>query len=898
MGPGRKSAMMTPSSKPSWHQRTIGDIANEYKVDIKIGLSKKAAQLQLKRYGLNELEDQKRRGVFRLILEQFTDLTVAILLIAAAISLVIGDSIDSIVIICIVVINAFIGLIQTYRADKALAELHKLSMGYAVVLREGLIEKLPVNLLVPGDIVSLEAGNHVPADLRLFEVAQLKIDESSLTGESVTIDKQSEVLQSLGSDALGDRLNMAYKGTAVTHGHARGLVVATGMATEIGTIAELLKAEDKVTPLQKKLSSLGKQLSVAVLLICASIFIAGVLRGEDLLEMALLAISLSVAAIPESLPVVITVLLALGARNMIRLHVLTRKLASLEILGSVTVICSDKTGTLTQNRMHAELLLADGGEWFGDTPCDDLIQIEVLRAAALCNDSTYISGKPDAPWLGDPTETALVNMAMLAKINKIDLDLMLPRMHEEPFNSERKRMTTFHSAKEGYVAYTKGAPESVLAVCESQWSPEGSRQLYSEFIIQQANSLASKGMRVIAFARRNHQALPTTGSVGDVESQLEFLGLIALIDPPREEVGLAVSQCLKAGIAPVMITGDHPATALAIALQLGIVDDEKSVVLTGANLTLMSDEELSHQCQKVRIYARVDPSQKIRIVKALQARGNIVAMVGDGVNDAPAIKRADVGIAMGKGGTDIAREASSMTLLDDNYSTIVVAIKEGRRVYDNICKFIRYALTGNSGELWVLFLAPLFFLPIPLLPIHILWINLVTDGLPGFAFAVEPAEPDLMDRPPRAPNQSIFSGGMWQHILIVGFTIGVLTLGVQAWAIDAQNPNWQTMVFTVLTFSQIIHILASRNQNQFFWNTNLFANPWLLSSVLLALGLQMAVVYVPALNQLFKTSPLSAYELGICLGAALMTGIITEILKAVHKVFHLKRHSRLHSLEK
>ncbi len=610
--------------------------------------------------------------------------------------------------------------------------------------------------------------------------------------------------------------------------------------------------------------------------ICVLVFVAGVLRGEDPVLMILTAVSLAVAAIPEALPAVVTVLLALGARRMVSQNALIRRLPSVETLGSVTFICADKTGTLTQNRMHAERLLAHGVPWVPGEGAPLALHQELLRAAALCNDA---SRQPDGAWAGDPTETALTEVALQAGLEKAALDLQFERVQELPFDSGRKRMSTLHRVKSGFMAYTKGAPESVIPLCTSQWLADGAVPLQPAQVLAEAQAMAAQGLRVLALARRSHAALPAPGDIDTVESALCLIGLIGLIDPPREAAADAVRDCQTAGITPVMITGDHPATALAIARRLGIVLDGESVVLTGADLSAMSEQALRDRVASVRVYARVDPAQKIRIVEALQARGEFVAMTGDGVNDAPALKRADIGVAMGRGGTDVAREAASLVLLDDNFATIVAAVREGRRIYDNIRKFVRYAMTGNSGEIWTIFLAPLLGLPIPLLPIHILWVNLVTDGLPGLALAAEPAERGIMQRPPRRPQESLFSQGLWQHILWVGLLIAGLCLLVQAWALSTNHAHWQTMVFTVLTLSQMAHVLAIRSETKSLWQLRLGSNRPLLGAVLLTFFLQMATIYVPLLNPVFKTEPLSVSELLICLAASAVVFLAVEIEK-------------------
>ena len=874
---------MTPA-----HLRDIHELAQEHGVDPAAGLPHSEATQRAQTHGPNALPDARRRGWLALLAEQFTDFMVLVLLGAAVISGLVGELTDTLVILVIVVLNAIIGFVQAWRADQAMAALQQLAAAQATVLRSGQIHTVPAHTLVPGDIVLLEAGNQIPADLRLFEIAQLQVDESALTGESVTVAKHTQTLRAEDASSLGDQTNMAFKGTTATHGRARGLVVATGMRTELGKVATLLDSDDRSTPLQRRLAAFGKRLALAVIAICVVIFTVGVLRGEAPLLMALTAISLAVAAIPEALPAVVTVLLALGARRMVAVHALARRLPSVETLGSVTTICSDKTGTLTQNRMHAELLMADGLRWTPGDPLPGPLHAEALRAAALCNDAS-LQAKADASspsadaWAGDPTETALVMAAHAGGLDKAALDAHWPRVQEQPFDSDRKRMTTFHrqEAGAGFVAYTKGAPEAVLPRCTSLWSPDGApRPLDAAALLAQAQQLAAQGLRVLALARRDHERLPDTNALEAVESHLQLLGLIALIDPPRPEAQRAVRDCVAAGITPVMITGDHPATARAIAHRLGIVDNAQAPVLTGADLARMDDATLQARALRVRVYARVDPAQKIRIVQALQTQGQFVAMTGDGVNDAPALKQADIGVAMGRGGTDVAREASSLVLLDDNFATIVAAVREGRRIYDNIRKFVRYAMTGNSGEIWTIFLAPLLLLPIPLQPIHILWVNLVTDGLPGLALAAEPAERGIMQRPPRAPNESLFAHGMWQHILGIGLLIGGLCLAVQAWALHTGHAHWQTMVFTVLTLAQMAHVIAIRSESEPIWRIGLTSNRPLLGAVALTLALQLATIYVPALNPLFKTEPLSWDELAICVGAALIVYGVVELEKA------------------
>jgi len=854
------------------HTQHASEVARHLGVAVNEGLAADEVALRTQRHGQNRLPEAPPRPLWKRVLDQFRDFMILVLLAAAVLSGLIGDVADTVVILVIVALNAAIGFWQEWRADQAMLALQRMAAPHATVRRNGGgVQVVDTAALVPGDVVLLEAGNLVPADLRLHDVAQLRVDESALTGESVTVEKTPQHLPA-GASALGDRINMAYKGTLVTHGRATGLVVATGAKTELGQVATLLGgAPLRATPLQKRLAAFGMRLSVVVLAICVIVFAIGVLRGEPVLLMALTAISLAVAAIPEALPAVVTVLLALGARRLATVNALVRRLPSVETLGSVSVICSDKTGTLTLNRMQ----LRQHRTWSGpDT--------ELWTALVLCNDA--VAGAQG--WVGDPTETALLQAAQDAGVDVQALQQAQPRRHEWPFDAERKRMSTLHTQGSGWRAYVKGAPESVLPRCS------GGDEL--DKALATALAWAAAGMRVLAVARRDGSGDVGATAAEDFERGLAFIGLVGLIDPPRPEARAAVAECLAAGVRPVMITGDHPATALAIARDLGIADSGAGngggtgkgtgAVLTGTELAGLDDAALAAAAMRVSVYARMDPAQKIRIVQALQSQGQFVAMTGDGVNDAPALQAADIGVAMGRGGTDVAREASSLVLLDDNFATIVGAVREGRRIFDNIRKFIRYALTGNSGEIWVLFLAPLLGLPIPLLPIHILWVNLVTDGLPGLALAAEPAERGVMQRPPRPPGESVFAHGLWQHALCVGLLIGALCLGVQAWALGGGGgadgrAHWQTMVFTVLTLAQMAHLLAIRSERNSLFSQGLGSNLPLLGAVLLTLALQMATIYVPALQPIFRTQPLSAGELALCFGLAGVVFVAVEIEK-------------------
>ncbi len=864
--------------RPAWHTLPTDDVAARLGIDAATGLTHEESASRLARHGTNAIHEKPPRPVWRMLLDQFADFMILILIAAAVISGLIGDIKDTIAIVVIVLLNAVIGFTQEMRAERAMAALKNMAATSAHVMRSGEHTMLPATDIVPGDVVLLEAGNIVPADLRLIHTAQLKINESVLTGEAQTAEKISDTLD--GTELpLGDRCNMAYKGTIVTYGRGAGFTIATAMATELGKIATLLDADsDSKTPLQKRLAVFGRRLGMAVLAICTIVFATGLLRNESPMLMFLTAISLAVAAIPEALPAVVTISLALGARKMVRKNALIRRLPAVETLGSVTYICSDKTGTLTQNRMQVHELYADATVMCAPKLAPTLTAEpwnSMFSALALSNDASR--GHDGSP-TGDPTEVALYMAALDAGLDKAELEANAIRDFELPFDSDRKRMTTVHRQPAGFIAYTKGAPESVLPLCDTQLCAAGASTLQREAILATAEQMAARGLRVLAVATRCWKELPNELAATEIESALVFVGLVGLIDPPRPEARDAVRQCRSAGITPVMITGDHSATALAIARDLGIAT-QNSRAMTGAELAKLDDEEFKQLVPDIRVYARVDPAQKIRIVAALQAQGEFVAMTGDGVNDAPALNRADIGIAMGKGGTDVAREASSLILLDDNFATIVSAVREGRRIFDNILKFIRFAMTGNSAEIAIIFLAPFLGLPIPLLPIHILWINLLTDGLPGLALAAEPAEKGIMQRPPRAPDQSIFANGMWQRILWIGLATAGVSLFAQAWAIRSGSAHWQTIVFTVMPLSQMGLILALRSGTESIFTQGLRSNLPMLGAVILTFMLQMATIYVPALNPIFSTEPLTASELAFCLVLASSIFFLVELDK-------------------
>ena len=828
-----------------------------------------------RKFGPNSIRESEQRGFLHKLLMQFRDVMILVLLAAAAIAGAIGETSDTVVILVIVLLNAIIGAVQEYRAEQAVAALKKMTAPDARARRGGHFHTISSEEVVPGDIVLVEAGNVVPCDLRLFETVDCQVDESALTGESTTVDKQTDRLDV--EDLLpADRTNMAFKGTNVTRGRALGVAVATGDSTEIGRIAALLREHEKqLTPLQARLGRFSKRLAVAVIMIALVVFIAGLARGEGLLLMLLTSVSLAVAAIPEALPAVITIALALGAKKMGLHNALMRRLPTVETLGSVTWICSDKTGTLTTNEMRLELLHAAGTDASSLSETDNTAPLWQLlgKALALSTDVTLdLQGRA----VGDPTEIALYLGALDGEFIKDELEQQHPRLAELPFESERRRMTTLHDDHGCVLSFTKGAPEAVLPVCSSQLRVDGSEEPLSEELHAEAERMAAEGYRVLAIACRRFDSVPGTLRSGEIENGMQFLGLVGLIDPPRPEALKAVRDCRTAGIHPVMITGDHPGTARAIAKRLEIPADG---VMTGAEMADLDDEELALRVKEISVYARVSPEQKIKIVKALQAHGEYVAMTGDGVNDAPALKRANIGIAMGQKGTDVAREASDMVLMDDNFASIVRAVREGRRIFDNIRKFIKYTMTSNSGEVWTLFLAPFFGLPLPLVPVQILWINLVTDGLPGLAMSLEPQEKNIMQRPPRPPEERIFAHGMWQHMLWVGLLIGGLSLGAQAWAWHGGSENWQTIVFTVLTFSQLAHALVIRSETESLFSIGLFSNPQLLLAVLLTVVLQLVVIYVPFFNDIFQTSPLAMHELLVCFLLPLVVFALVELEK-------------------
>jgi Ca2+-transporting ATPase len=879
-----------------WHQKAIDKVFSELNSSVS-GLTSDDAAKRIGLYGPNELKIKKKKTSLMMFLDQFKDFLIIVLIAAGIIAGIVGKPTDAAAIMAIVVLNAIIGFIQEFKAEKAMEALKRMASPNATVSRDGIPYTVPASEIVPGDVVLVEAGQIIPADMRLFEIASLKIEEAALTGESVPVEKQ---ISSIHDEhlPLGDRKNMAYQGTIIAYGRANGVVVATGMETEMGKIATMLQDEKELkTPLQQRLAIFGKKLAIAILIICSIVFVAGIMRGVPVMLMLLMAISLAVAAIPEALPAVITIALAFGAKKMVNLNALIRKLPAVETLGSVTYICSDKTGTLTLNKMTVEEAYFDNHlmrtenivssttaagqageaekhkESAGPLPVSDYL----LTASALCNDSKMAA---DGTIIGDPTEIALYVLARDKGFDKSALQDKLFRVAEIPFDSERKSMTTFHPdhSGAGFISFTKGAVEALLDKSENIYTSEGLKPFDPKEIHRITETMAAEGLRVLCLAMRKWTKLPEDLSPENVEKGLTMIGLVGMMDPPREEAREAVSMCKTAGITPVMITGDHPITARAIAKRIGIIEDGAKTVITGRELDKLPMDEFEARVENLRVYARVVPEQKLKIVKALQDKGQYVAMTGDGVNDAPALKRANIGVAMGITGTDVSKESSSMILLDDNFATIVKAVKEGRRIYDNILKFIKYSMTSNAGTLWAIFLAPFFGLPLPLVPIQILWMNLLTDSLPGLSLTTEPADREIMNRPPRNPDEGVFAGGIGLYIIKYGLIIGIAALLFQAYALSNQYP-WQTMIFTGLVLGRMAVVMAVRSENDSLLKIGFLSNKPLLGAVLLTFSLQMAIVYTPGLNSVFNTQPLTFNELLLTVVFASIVLFVVEFEK-------------------
>jgi Ca2+-transporting ATPase len=916
-----------------WHLIDAQTALHQLGSDSGQGLSPFEAAERLVHYGPNELVERSGRRPLLILWGQLKATMVLILLAAAGIAALLGDLKDAVAILGIVVLFVLLGFIQEYRAERAIVALKKLIVPAVTVLRGGVWVDLSARDLVPGDVIRLQAGDLVQADLRLLEAANLEIQEASLTGESETVSKLVAALKHPGL-ALGDRRNMAYMGTVVAQGRGVGLAVATGMDTELGRIADLIQQVGaEQTPLQRRLDRLGKTLALAGVGIALLILFLGLLRGDDLRHLLLTAVSVAVAIVPEGLPAVVTITLALGAQRMLKRQALIRRLPAVETLGSVTVICSDKTGTLTENRMTVMVL--DVADTQVDLSSDvsrggrvQLAQAEpietsatlalLLMGGALCNDARLMEERDEQFYtLGDPTEGALLVAAAKAGLWKKELDDAFPRIAEVPFDSDRRRMTTVHRLTEyapdvlsgvqigqaPYITFTKGSVDGLLDCVSHIWVAGQAEPLDAKWRkrIQKANDgLASKGMRVLGGAFRLLDHEPAEADLS-LESGLTFVGLFGLIDPPRTEVREAVATCRRAGIRPVMITGDHPLTALEIARQLGIISAQAVVrrgksrrtsakdkakgktVLTGAELDQLSFDELKSLVDQISVYARVSPEHKLKIVQALQARGQIVSMTGDGVNDAPALRQADIGVAMGLSGTDVSKEASDLVLLDDNFATIVAAVGEGRTIYDNIRKFVRFSVAGNLGKVLVMLLAPFLGKPIPLEPLQLLWLNLLTDGLLGLGMGVEGPERDTMQRPPNAPDEGVFARSGWLQVIWVGALIGGLALALGAYYFFSGRPEWQTVVFTFLAFVQVFQALGSRSNKDSLFKLGLLSNPILAASAALVIGLQLAVLYVPFLRGFFNVLPLNAWDLSIAVGAGVLVFAALEIEKRFHK---------------
>ncbi len=895
-----------------WHTQSIQDVFRALQVSEN-GLSILEITDRRKIYGLNELQERAGKSPWRMLWEQFTQMMVLILIAAAVVSAFLGKETETVAIGAIVVLFAVLGFIQEYRAERAMAALKKMAVPNVRILRDGILQELPAHELVPGDIIVLEAGNALPADVRFLESFNLRIQEAALTGESEPVEKHTNSIT--GDEVpLGDRRNMGYLGTVVTYGRGRAVVVATGMQTELGKIASLIQdVAPEITPLQKRLDQAGKILAITGVISAALVMIVGLLRDESLIDMFLTAISVAVAVVPEGLPAVVTITLALGAQRMLRRNALIRKLPAVETLGSVTVICSDKTGTLTENRMTVMVVDA-AGERLDITETLRLRQPETapddckpdmlnniplpisltLVVGALCNDAVLQPGKGPGCFraLGDPTEGALLIAAAQAGLIKDAIQPVAPRVAEVPFDSNRKRMTTIHELIQGdnlpstlslltgtrYIALTKGAVDGLLNLATSVWVNDGPEPMTVEWVkrIRQTNdTLAQRGMRVLGVALRPLNDLPDNPDEG-IEKELVIVGLIGMIDPPRIAVKPAVQTCKAAGIRPVMITGDHPLTAVAIAHDLEI--SEQPEAITGEMLNRMSDSELENMVDSVSVFARVSPEDKLRIVNALQRRGQVVAMTGDGVNDSPALKKADIGVAMGITGTDVAKEAANMVLLDDNFATIVAAVEEGRVIYNNILRFIKFSLGGNLGKVLVMLCAPLLGINVALTPLQLLWLNLLTDGLMGLGLGVEPPESDIMRYPPRKPDNPVFDQPLIAHVSWIGILIAFITLALGALYLDPTQPHnntWQTIIFTTLGFTQIGHALGLRATGRSPFS--LTSNPLMTAVTLATIGLQLFVIYVPFMKQFFGLTPLSLPDLAIAIAAGSLTFVGVQI---------------------
>ena len=863
-----------------WFKKKLEDVIQELNTNISFGLSCNEAKKRLLQYGENKLISQKKKTVLELFMEQLKDVMIYILFAAAIISFIMGEITDSVIILIVIFINAIIGVLQESKAEKALEELTKLSTPKALVRRDGEIIEVPSEEVVIGDIVIVDAGRYIPADLRLIESINLKIDESTFTGESVPSEKNANIIIEDIKSPIGDRVNMAYMSTLSTYGRGVGIVVATGMNTEIGKIAKILDNEEKdSTPLQKRLNKLGKFLGVLAVSICALIFIISLLQGRNWLDMLLTSISLAVASIPEGLAAIVAIVLALGVQRMIKLNAIVKKLPAVETLGSVNIICSDKTGTLTLNKMTVQKLFVNDNILnisLDNTNCSEYKLL--IEAMVLCNDAT----SNNTSKTGDPTEIALIDVGNKVNLFKDELNAEHKRVAEIPFDSDRKLMTTVHDYNNTYKVFTKGAIDSLFKICNKILINGEIIPLTSdkkELLLSKANLMSNSALRVLA---ASYKEINTSDiDLTTLEENQIFIGFMAMIDPPREEVKNSIKKCKSAGITPIMITGDHKNTAFAIASELDIADNINEC-LSGAEIDDYNQEEFNTIVSKFKVFARVSPEHKVKIVKAFKSQGNIVSMTGDGVNDAPSLRAADIGVAMGITGTDVAKGAADMILTDDNFSTIVNAVEEGRNIYNNIKKSIIFLLSCNLGEIIALFFAILLNWSTPLLPIHILWVNLITDSFPALSLGFDPKDSSVMDEPPKNPNESLFAGHMKIYLVLNGLLIGFLTLFAFKLA-EKLYPNSlihaQTMAFVVLSISQLFFALNMRNSKKSIFTIGIFANKPLIASIAFGILIQFIIISIPFFSVIFKVYSLTLRDWGGALLISIIPLVVNEILK-------------------
>ena len=892
----------------NWWHLDVDAVARDLGTDGRAGLSSVAAAEKLRTIGPNELREKKGRGPLAIFLDQFKSLMIWVLIAAALIAGFLKEWVDTLAILAIVILNAILGLIQEYRAEKSLAALKKLSAPTSKVIRDGVVRTVPARELVPGDLVEVEAGDYVPADCRVaWHTGNFAVQEASLTGESMPVGKTDIALEDKDVP-LAERANILYLGTSVVSGKARAIVAETGMQTELGRIAGLIQEIRKeTTPLQRKLEQFSKFLIYLCFVLVGLVFGLELLRGGQLVDMFLTSVSLAVAAIPEGLPAVVTIALALGVQRMVRRHVLIRKLPSVETLGCATVICSDKTGTLTKNEMTVRAVWTsrDAFEVTGTgyipagefrtvdrvvDPCDHPDLIRTLIVGVLCNNARLSVDGGNVSVFGDPTEIAILSAAAKAGVWKAEEEADYDLLEELPFDSERKKMSVVLRSGHDLTAFTKGAPDLLLNDCCRVLEGGAERQLTEadrDRIMKANDAFADQALRVLAVAYRNLEREPHSYSAVAIERDLTFAGLVAMIDPPRPEVREAMAKCRTSGIRTVMITGDHKNTAVAIARELGFYGPD-AVALTGEDVDRLDDAALDASVERVAVYARVSPEHKLRAVRAWRRKGEIAAMTGDGVNDAPAVKEADIGVAMGITGTDVTKEVSDMVITDDNFASIVAAVEEGRGIYDNIRKFIHFLLSCNLGEILVMFVAALFGYPVPLLPIQILWVNLVTDGLPALALGVDPVDPDIMDRPPRDPKEPVVTGARGWIIGLQGTLIAACSLGAFLFVLLYEQEGIErarTAALATLACSQLFHAFNCRSLRRSIFGLKFSTNPQLVGAVVLSFLLQMAIIYVPVFQPVFKTLPLSLVDLGMIMVFSTLPLWVMEAVKALNRRF-------------